>query len=76
MKHCYPVLFTLLLGALGVPWAAGAAGEAPIHSYTSTNLGSLGGHATEAEAIDDAGHVVGTSRNSNGYYRAFRWRMA
>ena len=39
--------------------------------YTVTDLGSLGGGGTEAYGINNAGQIVGLSKDSNGFEHAF-----
>jgi probable HAF family extracellular repeat protein len=56
------------------------AGAASARSYTVTDLGTLGGPTSEAEAINDAGEVTGTADTSYSIgeekfaYHAFRYR--
>jgi probable HAF family extracellular repeat protein len=38
------------------------------------DLGTLGGVDSRAEGINDKGHVVGISRNKDGWIRAFLWK--
>jgi probable HAF family extracellular repeat protein len=42
--------------------------------FTVTSLGTLGGDASRALAINDAGEVVGLSLTGEGNVRGFRWR--
>src|SRR5215208_4910007 len=39
-----------------------------------TNLGTLGGKASEAFGVNDLGQVVGTSRTESGESHAFLWK--
>jgi probable HAF family extracellular repeat protein len=41
--------------------------------WTVTDLGTLGSNFSNAEAINDAGHVVGESRTASGIQHAFLW---
>ncbi|MHC4698131.1 MAG: hypothetical protein ACYTFA_15465, partial [Planctomycetota bacterium] len=41
--------------------------------YTIRDLGTLGGNYSDATGINAVGQVVGTSRTSDGAYRAFIW---
>src|SRR4051812_28542748 len=42
-----------------------------LHSNTARQLESFGGGGTQAEAINDAGQVVGNSSTPDGQYHAF-----
>ncbi|MCC6528510.1 MAG: hypothetical protein IT373_38040 [Polyangiaceae bacterium] len=74
------------LGALGTATAMNARGQVAGHAYTpdgqraflwtdgtSTDLGTLGGTESVAQALNDAGQVVGWSRLASGDYHAFLW---
>ena len=42
-------------------------------SYAVTDLGTLGGYASNATDLNQAGQVVGASDTADGFYRAFVW---
>ena len=48
----------------------GTAGEKMV------DLGTLGGEESEAQAVNDAGQVVGTARTESGYNHAFSWTQS
>lgn len=64
MKHLVGLIAVVLL--LLVPGGGGRA-----QSYTITDLGTLGGTASEARGINDLGDVVGGAQMADGRYRAF-----
>ena len=43
-------------------------------AYTVTDLGTLGGNFSKAEAISDSGLIVGQARRTNGLDQAFIWQ--
>src|SRR5207302_979398 len=43
---------------------------------TIQELGSLGGAVSQAKAVNNLGHVAGTSRDGSGRSRAFLWKEA
>jgi probable HAF family extracellular repeat protein len=60
--------FTLILAA------GPAAAAAPVTTYHLIDLGTLGGESSYATAINDRGHVVGSSQTSAGDWHGFLWR--
>jgi len=60
--------FVLGLTAVALLLSGGARARA---EYIVTDLGTLGGHASSAVGINDAGQVVGTAFTSNGAYHAY-----
>ena len=55
------------LSGMAAP-TAGATG-----GYTITDLGALGGDASEAHALNSTGAVVGIANDANGVSRAFEY---
>src|SRR5215203_1832015 len=61
-------LFTaIVLAMVGLEGSAAQAQQ----SYTVTDLGTFGGSETLATSINDSGQVVGYSRTSSGFIKAF-----
>lgn len=67
MKLVKSVQLALLLGIAPVAMAS-------LPSYTITNLGGLGGVASEAYGINNAGQIVGSATTAGGQYQAFVWQ--
>lgn len=60
-----------MLRKLLIPLLATVAGFASAQTYTVTDLGTLGGNATEAHAINNAGQITGSSNLKTGASHAF-----
>ncbi|HSL72300.1 MAG TPA: hypothetical protein VK864_18775, partial [Longimicrobiales bacterium] len=43
------------------------------HDGVMTDLGTLGGNSSQAQAINGAGQIVGYSELPGGFYHAVRW---
>lgn len=72
----YSNTVNILVIALGLGTAAVHAQKTsipPPPGYTLTDLGSLGGNATSANAINNAGDVAGYSYTNTGQPHAFLW---
>jgi probable HAF family extracellular repeat protein len=61
----------MIRAALAVALVSGAA-QAQV-SYHATDLGTLGGSGTSAQAVNTAGDVVGLSLDENGDVHGFYW---
>jgi probable HAF family extracellular repeat protein len=69
------LLAVSLLAPLTVVLAAApATAAAPVTTYQLVDLGTLGGESSYATAINDRGHVVGSSQTSTGDWHGFLWR--
>jgi probable HAF family extracellular repeat protein len=60
----------LVATTVGILWAS----ESMSAEFPITDLGTLGGTYSSANAINNVGQVTGTSTNAHGEYRAFLWR--
>jgi probable HAF family extracellular repeat protein len=62
-------------GALAALLVAGPAAQPPVPSpsYTVTDLGTLGGPTSEANAINNRGQVAGVADLPDGRHHAFLW---
>lgn len=63
----------IAVAALTVVVGASTASAAPA-TYTFVDLGTLGGESSYATAINDRGHVVGSSQAADGSWHGFLWR--
>lgn len=61
----------ICFSALAAPGATSLAGSP---SYVATDLGTLGGSESRANALNDKGQVVGGSRTANDVTHAFLWQ--
>jgi probable HAF family extracellular repeat protein len=61
--------FTLVITA-----GPSAAAAPPVTTYQLIDLGTLGGESSYATAINDRGHVVGSSQTAAGDWHGFLWR--
>jgi probable HAF family extracellular repeat protein len=67
-------LSTFALLTMGGLFTANPAGAQVPQSYTFTDLGTLGGRNSMANAVNDTGEIVGQSNPADGsYYRATVW---
>ena len=62
-----------LLGRICGTTVTGGVMRAALYRGAWTNLGTLGGTASRAMDVTDAGQVAGTSRNAGGVDHAFLW---
>jgi probable HAF family extracellular repeat protein len=69
VMHFYWLIGVLV--ALAPPVAPSSAGHGPVQMV---ELGTLGGHFSRANAINDRGEVVGASATGEGNTHAFLWR--
>lgn len=69
----HPLAATAL--ALAASLATGHAQAQASPRFTLETLPTLGGTAGSASAVNDAGQVVGTARNSLGIHRAYVWQQ-
>jgi probable HAF family extracellular repeat protein len=67
------VVMTTVLATAGVAGTAQADIRVP-SGYRLVDLGTLGGESSYASAINDRGHVVGSSQVSDGSWHGFLWR--
>jgi probable HAF family extracellular repeat protein len=76
MRQCLPSVrrtIGIVVAALIVTVGASPAVAAPAR-YSFVDLGTLGGESSYASAINDRGHVVGSSQVADGSWHGFVWR--
>lgn len=72
-RRIVTVLMTTVLATVASATASPAVVRDP-SGYRLIDLGTLGGESSYASAINDRGHVVGSSQVSDGSWHGFLWR--
>jgi probable HAF family extracellular repeat protein len=76
MKPRFLIPLAAAVALVGVTGSRPARSQTVAPPYTITDLGTLGGAASRASAINNNGQVTGEADNAAGAARAFRWSAA